>query len=162
METVMTIQEQQQLTPTVSKEKFLRTYSPQKLLNSSQSVKTYDEVFNTKAPSIARIKKEMGASFTTGYIKIWLVELNEMLNLRRPMTESQITFAAQLITDEFFGLKISDLQLLFRKILSGEYGELYESLNPPKILTFFRNYLNERMNVGAEMSMRKHLEYKQL
>ena len=102
------------------------TYSPQKLLNSSQSVKTYDEVFNTKAPSIARIKKEMGASFTTGYIKIWLVELNEMLNLRRPMTESQITFAAQLITDEFFGLKISDLQLLFRKILSGEYGELYD------------------------------------
>ena len=54
------------------------------------------------------------------------------------------------------------LQLLFRKILSGEYGELYESLNPPKILTFFRNYLNERMNVGAEMSIRKHLEYKQL
>ena len=52
------------------------------------------------------------------------------------MTESQITFSAQLIVDEFFNLKISDLTLLFRKILSGQYGELYESLNPPKILGF--------------------------
>ena len=162
METIMAIQKQEQLTPTVSKEKFLMTYSPQKLLNSSQSVKTYDEVFENKTPSIVVIKKEMGATFTTGYIKIWLVELNEMLNLRRPMTESQITFSAQLISDEFWMLHIADLQLLFTKILSGQYGELYESLNPPKIMTFFRNYLNERTSLGGEKSKREHQEYKQI
>lgn len=119
-------------------------------------------MFENKTPSIVVIKKEMGATFTTGYIKIWLVELNEMLNLRRPMTESQITFSAQLISDEFWMLHIADLQLLFTKILSGQYGELYESLNPPKIMTFFRNYLNERTSLGGEKSKREHQEYKQL
>jgi hypothetical protein len=158
----MTIPKTKQDIQISSKKQFLMTYSPQKLLNSSQSVKTYDEVFANKTPSIVVIKKEMGASFTNGYIKIWLVELNEMLNLRRPMTESQITFSAQLISDEFWMLHIADLQLLFTKILSGQYGELYESLNPPKIMTFFRNYLNERTSLGAEKSEREHQDYKQL
>lgn len=161
METSMTIPKTKQDIQISSRKQFyLTNYKPAKLIASS-NIKNYDEVFQSKDDSIAKIKRELGDSFTKGYIKIWLIELNELLNLRRPMTESQITFSAQLIVDEFFNLKISDLTLLFRKILSGQYGELYESLNPPKILGFFRNYLNERTAIAAEYSMQQHLKHKQ-
>lgn len=158
---IMTIQKDKLGIQIITKQKFLKNYNPANLINSG-GVKSFEEIFEKKSHSISKIRKEWGESFTVSYIKVWLVELNELLNLRRPMTESQISFAARLVVDEFYNLNINDLQFLFIKILKGEQGELYESLNPPKILTFFREYLNERMTQGAQKSLSKHLDSKNI
>ena len=77
------------------------------------------------------------------------------------MTETQINFTAEVIIDEFYMLNVADIKLIFKNILTGKCGNLYESLNPPKTLTIFREHLNQRMNLGAEISERKHQEHKQ-
>ena len=55
-------------------------------------------------------------------------------------------------------LKMSDLTLMFKKIISGQYGEFYERLSIDKVLTFFREYLEERLNLAADNSLRNHSE----
>jgi len=76
------------------------------------------------------------------------------------MTEEQIEMCAAEIVNEYFALKMSDLTLLFKRIISGVYGEFYESLSISKVLTFFREYYEERLTIGAEMSQREHFNFK--
>jgi hypothetical protein len=120
-----------------------------------------EDCISSNTPTLARLRKEKGEKKTVLKICQELITLNEMLNLRRPMTENQIKFTAQMILDEFYNLNIADITLVFRNILTGKCGSLYESLNTPKILTFFREYLNQRMTMGADISDREHQEHKQ-
>ena len=53
-------------------------------------------------------------------------------------------------------LKISDLTLLFKRIISGSYGAFYERLGIDKVLDFFRQYLEERYQEAAQMSQQVH------
>lgn len=106
------------------------------------------------------IHREKGVKFTEAYLKVWLIELNEIMALKNPMSEVQIELTAQEIVQEFYGMKIADLSLIFRNIMSGRYGEFYERLDMPKILTFFRLYYDERMEVASQQSQMKHEQTK--
>jgi hypothetical protein len=74
------------------------------------------------------------------------------------MSEDQIKLCSGMVVEEFYMLKVSDLTLLFKRIISGEYGEFYERLSIDKILTFFRTYLEERFSSAEDNSIRNHNE----
>lgn len=126
----------------------------------SGKLRTMNDAMNAKSPTLATFKREKGRKFTEGMIILWLMYLNDILNLKRPLTEDQIELCAVNIIDEFGSLKMSDLTLLFKRILSGTYGEFYESLNIAKVLTFFREYQNERFELAEQESMRAHNDFK--
>lgn len=90
----------------------------------------------------------------------WLVYLNELLGLKNPMSETQIQLCATHILKEFNYLKFSDLSLLFNRIITGQYGEFYESLTIAKVLTFFREYDKERTEVAVDEAERQHREFR--
>jgi hypothetical protein len=77
------------------------------------------------------------------------------------MSEEQMKLASVLICEEFYMLKMADLTLLFKRIISGQYGEFYERLSINKVLTFFRNYLEERFEIAIDQSSRNHRDVKQ-
>lgn len=90
------------------------------------------------------------------YVKLWLIELNELLNATRPLTEAQIDETAYLILSEYNNITIADINIIFRKAKLGEYGDLYGTLSIDKILKWFGEYFNERGNVAGEMSRAEH------
>lgn len=114
---------------------------------------------NKNSPSIGVFQREKGKVFTQSLIMGWLVYLNELLNLNKPMSNDQIEMCATAILDEFYALKFSDLTLLFKKIISGEYGEFYESLSIPKVLTFFREYFDSRCEIAIQESEMSHKNF---
>ena len=111
--------------------------------------------------SIGKLQREESKNFTEGLLLGWLIYLNEILNLKNPMSETQMILASQLICEEFYMLKMADLTLLFKRIISGQYGEFYERLSIDKVLTFFRNYLEERFEIAIDQSYRAHRDLKQ-
>lgn len=115
---------------------------------------------NPKAPSLSVVLRDYGKEFTQNFLMVWLVHLNELLNLNKPMTEAQITLCATNVLNEFNHLKISDLSLLFHRIITGQYGEFYESLSIAKILTFFREYEKERTELIIDEREREHAEFR--
>lgn len=121
---------------------------------------TIEQAINSDAPTIATFKREKSRDFTNSLLMIWLVYLNAMLNLNKPMSEDQIEMCAEEIINEFYALKISDLTLLFKRIISGKYGEFYESLSPAKLLSYFREYFNERCDIAEQISIRSHNDLK--
>lgn len=139
-----------------SKKNLLEKYSPKNCMLHSDKVKTIEEAINSKAPSIGKFQNQQGKQFTEGLITFWLLYLNKVLNLNKPMSEEQINLCSSMIVEEFYMLKVSDLTLLFKKIISGQYGEFYERLSIDKVLTFFREYLEERYTLAGEASQRDH------
>ncbi|WP_237421193.1 hypothetical protein [Flavobacterium sp. Sd200] len=114
---------------------------------------------NAPAPTLAAISREKGKEFSVGLTMGWLVYLNDILNLNKPMTEDQIELCAIEVIDTYGSLKMSDLTFLFRKIISGQFGEFYESLTIQKVLTFFRQYFDERCNLAELESERAHANF---
>lgn len=115
---------------------------------------------DAQAPSVARVQREYGEEFAKGFVMAWLVYLNEVLNLNKPMNETQIELCANSVMKEFYYLKISDLSLLFHRIITGQYGEFYESLSIAKLLSFFREYEKERTEMVLEENDRQHAEFR--
>ena len=119
------------------------------------------DAINSPSHSLGKIQREQSKKFTEGLVLVWLMYLNEILNLNKPMCEEQMKLASVLICEEFYMLKMSDLTLLFKRIISGQYGEFYERLSIDKVLTFFRNYLEERFEIAIDQSSRNHRDVKQ-
>jgi len=119
------------------------------------------DAINSPSHSLGKIQREQSKKFTEGLVLVWLMYLNEILNLNKPMSEEQMKLAAVLICEEFYMLKMSDLTLLFKRIISGQYGEFYERISINKVLTFFRNYLEERFEIAIDQSSRNHRDVKQ-
>lgn len=141
-----------------SKKNLLEKYSPKNCMLHAGKIATVEQALNSKAPSIASFQREQGREFTEGLITFWLLYLNNILNLNKPMSEEQINLCSSMVVEEFYMLKVSDLTLLFKRIVSGQYGEFYERLSIDKVLTFFREYLEERFDLAKDASLRNHEE----
>lgn len=120
---------------------------------------TIAEAMNAPAPTIGMLQREKNRDFALGLVMGWLVYLNDILNLNKPMTEDQIELCAAEVVDAYYALKMSDLTFLCKKIISGQYGEFYESLTIQKVLTFFRQYFEERCQLAEQQSYRAHADF---
>ena len=141
-----------------SRKNLLEKYSPHNCLIDNSQVKTVEQALSSKAPSVGSFQSKQGRQFTEGLVTVWLMYLNKELNLNKPMTESQLNFCSIYIVEEYYYFKTSELTLLFKKIISGQYGEFYESLSPAKVLTCFKEYSKERFNLAEDNSQRNHKE----
>lgn len=119
-----------------------------------------------KIPKKERIF-EMSKIDLTGTIQIISVGISlalENINLKRPMTSSQVLDLAEAIIDESDSdnLALEDLLLFLQKLTRGEYGEMYESLDVPKFMMKFGQYRDERWDAGIKIRDEKDLELKNL
>lgn len=106
-------------------------------------------------PALATLKKDFGAQKVETIIKLYLVELTELVNLKRPLREKQIDAIAMEVVSSYYSLTIADVHVIFRKARNGEFGELYESLDMPKVMKWFSDYFAERCEAGANASIRE-------
>src|SRR5690348_8812696 len=90
----------------ISSENILKTYNPKQCMKFSGKLKTISDAINSKAPTLAVIKKDNGQDFTQSFLVLWLVYLNKLLDLKNPMNEEQIELCAETLLSEFYMLKI--------------------------------------------------------
>lgn len=126
----------------------------------SSSLKGVSDALSRNTVSLVEIKKGKGEVFLRSYISMWLIYLNELLNLNNPLTETQIELCAEQIMADYSFLKISELSLIFKRIVSGEFGELYERISMPKIMNIFRQYDQERTDVVVTQNQQAHEQFR--
>ena len=123
-------------------------------------VKTVALAIKDNCDSLAAINKKVGKKISLNILKIWLINLNDFLNISRKMNPVQIEETCDLLYDEFYYLKISDIALLMKRIKTGHYGQFYESIDGMKIMEMFYQYAQERVNGILDSSERKDHELK--
>lgn len=102
------------------------------------------------------MSREKGEEYPVKYLEMWLIILNKMVGVDNQMNELQVNYTSQLIFEEIPQLTIADIKLVFDRIISGYYGEFYNLINSVKICRWFREYWEERLEVGATRSQMEH------
>ena len=151
----------QKLVEIYSQDELIKQYAPAKFMLNAGKLVSIKDAINSNSYSLGKLQREHSRKFTESIISNWLIYLNETLNLNNDMSIEQIRLASVLICEEFYMLKMADLTLLFKRIISGQYGEFYERLSIDNVITFFRNYLEERFEIAIDQSSRDHINNKQ-
>ena len=130
----------------------LTNYLPEKFWPKVREIKTIKQVLEQKPSSLAKIKKSVGTVRTEALIKVYLVKLNDLLDLKKPLSEEAINEIANILTTEYYNLSMTDVVFVLQQAIKGKYGEMFESLNIPKVIKWFETYFNERCNTAEQMS----------
>ena len=145
--------------PIVINTELLKIYFPKQTQFLYKKITTVEQAIATKSHSIANLKKQFGENKMESLIKIYLIDLNELINLKRPLTEPQIDRIASEVITNYINLTMVDIHLIFYRAITGYYGDFYESINIAKVLKWFRDYLNERCNEFYEQGLNEHAKY---
>lgn len=136
-----------------TKDQFLNRFSPGKCIRIFQKATTPALTIKSGAPTLAGIKKEYSEDFLIAYIAVWIVNLNDFVNASRKMTPPQIEETAVMIFQDYYYMNLADINLVFKKIKKGEFGQLYTELDGVKILSWFEKYSTERMRMAADLEL---------
>lgn len=109
-----------------------------------------------KTPSIGLISRLYGTKRIKAYIKMWVIDLVKSTNVKRKPTEGQLDLIAQYIVTDFRNLTISDVYLVFKDVSIGKYGEMFENIDAIKIMGWFTQYAEEKMQAAIMKSENDH------
>ncbi|WP_420582059.1 hypothetical protein [Reichenbachiella sp.] len=144
-----------------TKQEYLEIYSPKAMREAMKGVSTIQQAKALKTVSLAKIRKDIGSNAIEALIKIYLIQLSELLNLKRALTEDQIDEIASEVVATYYHLTMADVNLIMKRAKTGYYGELYEQLNMPKVMKWFADYFEERCELGERQSLDAHSQRKE-
>jgi len=91
-----------------------------------------------------------------------ILELNEFSNLSRKMSGPQIIETVNMLLDEYSGLSLQEYQVFFNRIKKGEFGQLYESMDGIKIMTFMKEFYADMVKSYHEFKDEDHQQIKRV
>lgn len=124
--------------------RFIQAFSPVQLLVN------YDDV-NDIVQSVSKTRitlNELNDMFVdkenaaVDYIGRWIDYLNKFSNINNKLTE--IKAVSYMIFKSYGNFYLSDLKVLFERIMRAEYGVFYNSVDAQRILYAFLQYNTER------------------
>lgn len=147
---------------TTSSPAFLDTYAPARI--RSMTVVTPRQVLDlTRSAQVGTIRhfSKEDPEKTASIIKLHLMYLNKICDVKRPLNEEQIDFIADAVMNDFdtANLTLVDFMVVMRRAAMGQY-EIFESLTPPKVMNWLKKYAEERATTAAEMSREENERYK--
>lgn len=110
----------------------------------------------------AMAERDMRGTVTT--LAVAITMSMEALNVKRGLSDVQIVDLAEAIIDDAAVDKIAveDVLLFLQKLVRGEYGPLYDSMDSAKFLNLFNKYRDERWDEGIRLRDEKHEFYKNI
>ena len=105
-----------------------------KLVQNTYGVTDVRKAIKTKSMSLVSLKKEQGYKVLKATLKIYFKNMNDMLGLKleNQLSNNQVEFLVNQLSNEFYYLKLVDLGVIFNKIVFGRI--------------FFFNFTNFRYN----------------
>ena len=134
--------------------------TPKEAIKSLKSIKTVDDSIAFKTPQMSLIRKEKGEAYALGHLKLWLVYLQMSVNVKYKLTEDMIDLCAETILEDFWYCSIADVKIIVTDALKGRYGEFYQSLSVPTILSWFDEYFKIKFSKVSSGSQSENYYHK--
>lgn len=103
-------------------------------------------------PSLAAIRHDYGSEIIEDLIMAYLLEMRKMINAKRHLSDEQIEEIAFEVVNTYYYFTLADIHLVFRWAKMGKYGELYESIDMPKVMSWFEKYDDMRSQTATQES----------
>ena len=124
-----------------------------KLVQNTYGVTDVRKAIKTKSMSLVSLKKEQGYKVLKATLKIYFKNMNDMLGLKleNQLSNNQVEFLVNQLSNEFYYLKLVDLGVIFNKIVGGESDDFKYSITPPKIMSIVRKYVNQKQELARQI-----------
>lgn len=129
------------LTETDEAKMFLHRYTPDKQLTICRNP---TECITADYPELSVVARTYGEQMPVAWLIPQLTNLSEFCGAREKITMMQLRELAQMIANEYYYLKISELMLFFYRMKSGRYGRFYGTVDPMIIMEALRQFVGER------------------
>lgn len=103
-------------------------------------------------PSLAIIRRDYGNEVIEDLIMAYLLQMRKMINAKRHLSDEQIEEIAFEVVNTYYYFTIADIYLVFKWAKLGKYGELYESIDMPKVMGWFERYDDVRTQTATQES----------
>ena len=128
-----------------------------KTCSQTQPVATIELAIKAQTECLSGLKKKSPAETVT--IVAYMIErFLHFLQVSNTMTEQQRNDTAKLIINEFYWLKLEDLDLFFRRFRTGFYGDLFNRIDGLVIMAKLREYCSEREDKAQLLTLQAHKE----
>ena len=124
-----------------------------KLVQNTYGVTDVRKAIKTKSMSLVSLKKDQGYKVLKATLKIYFKNMNDMLGLKleNQLSNNQVEFLVNQLSNEFYYLKLVDLGVIFNKIVGGESDDFKYSITPPKIMSVVRKYVNQKQELARQI-----------
>lgn len=116
------------------------------------------EAIQSNSNQLSGLKKQLGKDVVIASLMIMIDSVVRFFSVGKTMDSGQLHETARLILQEFYLLKIEDLNIFFERFKSGFYGQTFDRIDGNVIMVKLREYVDERMEVAERLSLEKHKE----
>lgn len=123
------------------REQFLKQMNP----NSQKFAAQYPAraFFSESAPTLTVLRHAYGENMPAMWMLPQIFDLCEFTGVKK-MDESQAVSLANVITQEYGYLKVSELLLFFYRMKTGRYGMFFGAVDPMRIMDALSQFMRER------------------
>lgn len=138
-----------------SAEAVIKQLVPAAVHQRCKGITTVLQAVDSGERTLISMRKETGEEKTLALLKLHLLELNELLNLSRPMGEVLIDRIADNIMTQYWYLNMADIHLVLDRGASGWYGQVL-MCNQSTVMRWFAEYADERFSRIEDRNLAEH------
>ena len=115
-------------------------------------MRTVEQAIASDAPKLAALAKDNGKALLV-VLKLNIAALDKALKNKDGLTPEEIDLIAEEVLDKWGRLvSFADIAVIFREAKLGKYGETYQQLTAAKVVKWFDDYCERRMEACAAMN----------
>jgi hypothetical protein len=104
------------------------------------------------SPTFAEIKKNKSQQATIAVMVSMMDSCQQYFNLQQPMNAQQLALTAELILEDYYYLRVDELQVCFRMAMKGEFGPLYNRIDGQVFFEWIRKFMTKRQAVSERIN----------
>ncbi len=104
---------------------------------------------------LVNIKTEKGQQAAINVMVAMMDACQQYFNLQQPMNAQQLSLTAELILEDYYYLRIDELQICFRMAMKGEFGPLYNRIDGQVFFEWIKKYMTKRGAITERIQQEK-------
>lgn len=124
-------------------------------------IRNFGQIQKGGFPSLATVRKYQSEDAVLNFLENALSKLIQNYNVKRNMNQAQIEVCAELILEKYFFFSPVDFILFFKKVISGELIQVFETLDSSVIFEALKAYDRKRREFIREQEEKRLKEKRQ-
>lgn len=122
---------------------------------NSTEVKLHEILATKTSPTLAEIRKDKSQQATVNIMVAMMDACQQYFNLQQPMNAQQLALTAELILEDYYYLRVDELQVCFRMAMKGEFGPLYNRIDGQVFFEWIKKFMSKRQAISERINIDK-------
>jgi hypothetical protein len=118
-------------------------------------VKLHEILATKTSPTLAEIRKDKSQQATVNIMVAMMDACQQYFNLQQPMNAQQLALTAELILEDYYYLRVDELQVCFRMAMKGEFGPLYNRIDGQVFFEWIKKFMSKRQAISERINIDK-------